>query len=317
MNSKWVDFRAVKETVSLEAVLRWYPVKGLRRSGRSDHLRGRCPLHGQGGEDAFHADLQKNAFRCFYCEAQGNILDFVARMERCSVREAALKLQQRFQVEPEPPGLHKPKTKLVPKKEGVNPPLAFRLRGVEAAHPYLSQRGIERGTAIWFGVGFYTGPGLMEGRIVIPIHDASGCLVAYSGRSLDGASPRYKLPSGFQKSLVLFNLHRAAACGQTTVVIVEGFFDCMKVHQAGWRNVVALMGASMSAEQEHLLLQRFTRMVLLLDGDAAGRAGSAAIAARLAGKCNIQDRRLSNAQQPDQLDTGEIQKLLDPLGSTW
>ena len=44
MNSKWVDFRAVKQTVSLEAVLRWYQVKGLRRSGRSDHLRGGCPL---------------------------------------------------------------------------------------------------------------------------------------------------------------------------------------------------------------------------------------------------------------------------------
>ncbi len=108
MNSKWVDFRAVKQTVSLEAVLRWYQVKGLRRSGRSDHLRGGCPLHDQGGEDAFHADLQKNAFRCFYCEAQGNVLDFVARMERCSVRDAALQLKERFAVEPES-GLLQPK----------------------------------------------------------------------------------------------------------------------------------------------------------------------------------------------------------------
>jgi DNA primase len=232
------------------------------------------------------------------------------------VRDAALQLQQRFAVEPER-GLHQPKTKLVPKKERVNPPLAFCLRGVDATHPYLSQRGIERETANWFGVGFYSGPGLMEGRMVIPIHDDSGHLVAYCGRSLNGASPRYKLPSGFKKSLVLFNLHRAAARGQTTVVVVEGFFDCMKVHQAGWRNVVALMGASMSAEQERLLMERFTRIVLLLDGDAAGRSGSTAIAARLAGKCSVQDMQLSSARQPDQLDAEEIQKLLEFPGSKW
>ena len=198
----------------------------------------------------------------------------------------------------------------------MNPPLKFHLRGVDTTHPYLSQRGIEDETANWFGVGFYNGPGLMEGRLVIPIHDASGRLVAYCGRSLDGASPRYKLPSGFQKSLVLFNLHRAASCGQTAVVIVEGFFDCMKVHQAGWRNVVALMGASMSIEQERLLTERFTRTALLLDGDSAGRTGSAAIAGRLAGKCSIQDIQLSNARQPDQLEAGEIQQLLSSSGAS-
>ena len=114
-----------------------------------------------------------------------------------------------------------------------------------------------------------------------------------------------------------FNLHRAAACGQTTVVILEGFFDCMKVHQAGWRNVVALMGASMSTQQERLLMERFTRIVLVLDGDATGRVGSAAIAARLAVKCSIQNIQLSNAGQPDQLDAEEIQKLLESCESQW
>jgi DNA primase len=98
---------------------------------------------------------------------------------------------------------------------------------------------------------------------------------------------------------------------------VEGFFDCMKVHQAGWRNVVALMGVSMSVEQERLLMERFTRIVLLLDGDAAGRAGSAAIASRLAGKCSIQDTQLSNPRQPDQLEPGEIQELLESIASPW
>ena len=145
----------------------------------------------------------------------------------------------------------------------------------------------------------------------------SGPPTGASEAELAALIKKIKLPSGFKKSLVLFNLHRAAARGQTTVVVVEGFFDCMKVHQAGWRNVVALMGASMSAEQERLLMERFTRIVLLLDGDAAGRSGSTAIAARLAGKCSVQDMQLSSARQPDQLDAEEIQKLLEFPGSKW
>jgi DNA primase len=316
MGSKWVDLRAVKQAVSLEAVLRRYQVQGIKPSGPQGHLRGRCPLHGDGGEDAFHVSLGKNAFRCFYCEAQGNVLDFVAGMERCSVREAALRLQEWFEIGHPPTATQAPEIKLVPKKERWNPPLTFRLRGVDAMHPYVTQRGIDRATANWFGVGFFPGHGLMARRIVIPIHDADGQLVAYCGRSLDGTAPRYKMPPGFRKSLVLFNLHRAAACGQTTVVIVEGFFDCMKVHQAGWRNVVALMGASLSSEQEELLLERFTRIVLILDGDTVGRAASAAIAARLAGKCSVRQIRLSDGLQPDELNAKEAQKLLEGIEKT-
>jgi len=68
----------------------------------------------------------------------------------------------------------------------------------------------------------------MRGRLVIPIADELGQTVAYAGRSLDGQDPRYKLPVGFRKSWVLFNLHRATACRRDEVVVVEGFFDCMK-----------------------------------------------------------------------------------------
>ena len=72
----------------------------------------------------------------------------------------------------------------------------------------------------------------MHDRIVIPIHNPEGELVAYAGRSIDGSEPRYKFPAGFHKSLELFNLHRVR--GEVSVVLVEGFFDCMKVTQAGF-----------------------------------------------------------------------------------
>jgi len=80
-------------------------------------------------------------------------------------------------------------------------------------------------------LGLYTGKGLLRGRIVIPIHNASGELIAYAGPAIDGQEPKYRFPAGFRKSLVLFNLHRAIATNGKTMIAVEGFFDTIAVHQ--------------------------------------------------------------------------------------
>ena len=93
---EWVDFRAVKEAVSLEAVLHHYQVAGLRRRG--SQLEGGCPIHRGKRDDSFRASLSKNVFHCFACQASGNVLDFVAALEKCSIRQAALRLQQWFGV---------------------------------------------------------------------------------------------------------------------------------------------------------------------------------------------------------------------------
>jgi hypothetical protein len=72
---------------------------------------------------------------------------------------------------------------------------------------------------------------------------------------MDSREPRYLFPPGFRKSQVVFNLHRAvksAARQGGVAIVVEGFFDCLKVHQAGYGNVVALMGASGSDRQAEL-----------------------------------------------------------------
>jgi DNA primase len=306
--SGWVDFAAVKRAVSLETVLRHYQVPGLRR--RRNRLQGRCPIHRGEREDSFRVDLDKNVFHCFGCQASGNVLAFVAAMERCSIRGAALRLQYWFSIGVPDLSWAPPSGQLVRKKEGFNPPLRFALTNVDHAHGYLAGRGIDRATASEFGVGFYARPGLMSGRIVIPIHNGRGEIVAYSGRAPDGRVPKYKLPTGFHKSLELFNLHRVLAAGNKTVIVVEGYFDCMRVRQAGFPGVVALMGASLSARQESTLLERFDRVIVLLDGDAAGRAGSRSIAARLSGRCSLVTVELPDGTQPDQLSTTAIQELL-------
>jgi len=316
-SGSWVDFAAVKRAVSLEAVLRHYQVSGLRR--RRDQLQGRCTIHAAQRDDSFRAHLAKNMFQCFACQARGNVLDFVAAMEKCSIREAALRLQHWFGVTPPsdasgvrlcPVAVDRQNRELVRKEEGSNVPLRFTLTGVQGDHPYLAQRGIDAATANDFGVGLYSGPGLMSGRIVIPIRNARGQLVAYAGRALDGRPPKYKLPAGFHKALELFNLQHAIVTGSKTVILVEGYFDCMRVHQARFPWVVASMGSSLSAAQQSALLRHFNRIVLMLDGDGAGRAASQAIAVRLSGRCSVELVRVPEDSQPDQLPCSAIRQLL-------
>ena len=317
MGAGWVSFAAVKAAVGLQAVLESCGVMaGLRRSGPQQY-RGRCPIHGGGGREAFRAHLGKNAFHCFACGAGGNVLDFVAAMEECSVREAARRLQGRFPVGgsaerrwPRPLPEFDAR-KLVTKKTAGNAPLPFRLSAVDAAHPYITERGLRRATAAWFGIGYYAGRGILRGRVVIPIHDEHGQLVAYCGRSVNGAERRYQFPAGFRKSGVLFNYHRAVASAQQSVVAVEGFFDCMRVHQAGFPSVVALMGAALSPRQEKLLVEDFRQVVLMLDGDATGRRASCRVAEQLRSQCSVQQLALAPGTQPDQMSEREICHVLD------
>jgi DNA primase len=303
--SNKVDFAAIKRSVRLAPVLERYHVQ-LRRSGR-DQYRGRCPIHQGEGPEAFHANLSRNIFHCFSCGAGGSVLDFVAALEGCSLPEAAVRLQQETFGRAETGGAGE---QLVTKRTGRLAPLRFTLRGVDSTHAYLAVRGIQRRTAEEFGIGFYAGPGIFGGRLVIPIHNQRGELVAYGSRAVDGSEPRYRFPPGFAKSEILFNFHRAVAAERPTVVVVEGFFDCFQLHQAGVRSVVALMGSALYEPQQRLLLERFQRVILLLDGDAAGRRATAEIDTRLRPHCCLQAITLPADMQPDQMSRDQIWDIL-------
>ena len=146
---------------------------------------------------------------------------------------------------------------------------------------------------------------------MIPIHDEHGFLVAYAGRSIDGTEPEYRFPARFRKSIVLFNLHRAVGSGDS-VIVVEGFFDAVNVHQAGLPCVVALMGCSLSCRQEELLQQHFREVVLLLDGDNAGRRAGEGIAQRLVSKVSTRLVELPSGIQPDMLSADQIRCFCIP-----
>jgi DNA primase len=158
----------------------------------------------------------------------------------------------------------------------------------------------------------------MVGRIALPIHNGAGQLVAYAGRwpgEPPDDTPKYKLPTGFKKRLELYNLHRAIAAKETQPwLLVEGFFDCLHLWQHGARRVVALMGSSLSPEQQALLLEHTkpdTHLVVLLDEDEAGREARGDIAARLSFHRYVRIHRLGDeGRQPEHLTPAEIADLI-------
>ena len=92
--------------------------------------------------------------------------------------------------------------------------------------------------------------------------------------------------------------------------MVEGFFDCLKVYQAGYRNVVALLGASASERQCELLDTYFRELVVMLDGDEPGRRASQKLAARRWKNVMLSLGEVLRDQQPDPLSSEEIDQIL-------
>jgi DNA primase len=337
--SSFVDFKAVKAAITMEQVLEHYGILDKFKRG-SDSLSGPCPIHKGSNPTQFRVSISKNIWNCFSeCKHGGNVLDFIARMDDVSIHAAALKAIEWFKLDPEAmsanggeenpgeaqksdttptPAPKKPAT--VVEKGAPNAPLKFRLDKLERSHPYLAERGLTLETIIDFGVG-YCAKGMMAERIAIPIQNPEGKVVAYAGRfpgEPDEATPKYKLPQGFRKSLELYNIDRAIKePADKPLVIVEGFFDCMKLHQSGYRKVVALMGSTMSAGQEELVRRHTnagSHVIVMLDEDEAGKAGREDIAVRLAKFCFVKTHVFDQpGAQPDQLSAEGVVEILGGL----
>ena len=320
------DFRSIKQRIPIDHVLARYGVK-LRSVGPHT-LCGPCPLPthtSRQSHESFAVNLSRQVWSCHSssCIAArggrlgGHVIDLVAIVEHCSLRQAGILLQDWFggSVPPSHPAPLRP-VAVEASAPQPNRPLGFALQGIDTRHPYLTQRGISPTTARCFGVGMYQGAGFLAGRCVIPIRDEQGRLVAYAGRAVDGQEPKYRFPAGFRKSQVLFNLDRAIQTDGHNVIVVEGFFDALKVHQAGHPAVLALMGSSFSQRQSELLLSRFASVTLMLDGDQPGRHAAEVMAKLLTPKVRVHQVELPTRVQPDQLSSAEINVLVGPPNRT-
>lgn len=293
-NMPWVDYRHIKATVTMSQLLAHYGIQ--LRPTAEHHLAGTCPLPGHAGDrsnkNAFHVDTEKNAFNCFTHCGGGNVLDFVAKMESCSIRDAAAKITVEFLMaagaEPEAIEQNNRVGESGPAAE-QNKSLSFELKGLKGEHVFLrKEKGLTSQTVKTFGAGFCT-KGLLAGWIAIPVHNKDGQIVAYVGRAANSTQAeidgKYKFPPKFRKSLEVYNLHRALQQPEVVekygLIIVEGFFGVMRLYQHGFPNVVALMGKELSEQQAELLLAASNRFTVFLDGDEPGRAAAQKVSARL------------------------------------
>lgn len=329
----FVNFAIVKERIGIVQVLDHYGITWLKSKG--DELQGKCPLHEGEGDRTFHINIFKNNFQCFSCKAKGNVLDFVALKENCSVKQAAYLLATTFRLaealqteqsgelatvaKTEKSSQTKAKSqKIITPPSIINPSLSFQLR-IDPKHKYGFDRGLTGETVNHFGCGLCLSKGMFGGRYVFPLHDGGGQLVGYAGRSLrDDVDPKYLFPSSekhFYKSHLLFGLHQLITAGinpDQPVVIVEGFFGAAKVLQADF-SCVALFGSSLSEQQQHLIVQHFNRVILLFDGDAAGRQCTEDALRRLSRQVFVHAVDLSDGEQPDNLEIDEIKMRLFAL----
>jgi DNA primase len=340
----FVDFKAVKAAITMEQVLQHYGLLEKFKRG-TDSLNGPCPIHKGSNPTQFRVSISKNIWNCFSeCKHGGNVLDFIAEMEKCSIHAAALKAIEWFNLDPEamvansdkgesgdakspapapkavakPASPPKPAPAPAPESSAPNTPLKFRLDKLERNHPYLlEQRGLTPETIADFGIGFCS-KGMMADRIAIPIHNVKGEVVAYAGRFIGAppeGAPKYKLPPGFRKSQELFNIDGAVKePDEMPLVIVEGFFDAMKLHQHGCRKVVALMGSTLSAAQEELIRQHTSsqsHVIVMLDENEAGQAGREDIACRLSKFCFVRVHQFDQPDmEPEHLTLGEVQQII-------
>ncbi|HEY7118890.1 MAG TPA: CHC2 zinc finger domain-containing protein, partial [Tepidisphaeraceae bacterium] len=302
MSATWVDFRELRERLDFLAVLKHYGVELKLRNGNRSQHQGFCPLpthQGKQRSPSFSANLIRKCFQCFGCQASGNVLDFAVRMEghdpgdREAVRRVALALQERFlgTSSERPPRNADSKPKAEPEastrtqdsgegraqkkpSEGsarpviVNAPLDFQLRGLDPNHPYLKGRGFTKETIGYYGLG-YCARGLMQSRIVIPLHDPLGRLIGYAGRVVDDQAitddnPRYRFPSAREREGKTYEFHKSEFLYRgfevkspvSQLVIVEGFASVWWFRECGLDiEVVALMGASCSETQSKLIVE--------------------------------------------------------------
>jgi DNA primase len=147
----------------------------------------------------------------------------------------------------------------------------------QSAKDYLKSRSINEDSMNHFGLGYSTSMNM----VITPVHSPDGTPIGLVGRSIEGKS--FKNSTNLPKSKTLFNVHRAKKIGEN-VIVVESNFDAIRIHQAGFPNVVAVLGGILSTEQQNLLNRYFNKITVMTDADLAGRELGLSIANRLKNK---------------------------------
>ncbi len=286
----------------------------LKRRGRN--LVGLCPFHGE-KTPSFNLYPETSSFYCFGCGAGGDVITFIRRIENLSYIDAVKFLADRAGMPiPEQDrndvGAKQRVRILEANREAARlfHKCLYSEMGRSALEYYYS-RGYTDATIRHFGLGYApqsfdfvrdnlrkkgfhdeelvlawlcarnrSGNGIHDifrNRVMIPIIDVRGNVIAFGGRVLDDSKPKY-LNSGetqvFKKTNNLFALNFAKQDKHERLILCEGYMDVIALHQAGFTNAVAALGTSFTADHARLLARYTEEVVLIFDADAAGKKGA-------------------------------------------
>lgn len=287
----------------------------LKRHGRN--MVGLCPFHGE-KTPSFNIYTESGSFYCFGCGAGGDVITFIMKIENLDYVEAVKFLAQRAGMEMPENTYDDSLSKLRMRIYEANREAArffhatlLSQRGQSGLN-YLRGRALSDRTIRHFGLGFAdddwnslcnhlknkgfseyeiysanlafkrkNGNGIYDrfvNRVMFPIIDLRGNVIAFGGRIMTDEKPKYLNTSDtpvFKKSENLFSLNNAKSSGTRTLILCEGYMDVIALNQAGFTNAVATLGTALTNEQAVLMKRYADEVIICYDADGPGQKATA------------------------------------------
>ena len=287
----------------------------LKRRGRN--LVGLCPFHGE-KTPSFNIYTENGSFYCFGCGTGGDIITFVMKIENLDYMEAVKFLAERAGMTmPEDDyddSMGKLRTRIYEANREAARFFYSKLMSKEGAEGlrYLRSRGLADSTIRHFGLGFApderfslgnhlrsrgfseaemiaanlvfksrSGNSVLDrfyNRVMFPIIDVRGNVIAFGGRIMSDQKPKYLNTSDtpvFNKSANLFSLNNAKNSKSDSLILCEGYMDVISLNQAGFTNAVATLGTALTSDQASLMKRYCKEVILCYDADEAGQKATA------------------------------------------
>ncbi len=313
----------------------------LKRSGRN--FFGLCPFHNE-KSPSFSVSPDKQIFHCFGCGVGGNVFTFLTKIEGINFIEAVQTLAERSNIQlpvlddKRDSAKELLKSKVYKVNEFTANYYHQNLYKPESkiAQDYIKQRKLTNETLKSFQIGFsgkfdelyqelkkqgFEDQEILESglvnrndkgqyidryrnRLMFPICDTRGRVIAFGGRVLDDSKPKYiNSPENvvYSKGRNLFGLNVAKKGNTKEILIVEGYMDVISLHQRGITNVVAPLGTALTQQQGWLLRKNSEKIILSFDSDEAGLNAKMRALDILQGMgCDIRILQMEGAKDPDE-----------------
>lgn len=287
----------------------------LKRRGRN--MVGLCPFHGE-KTPSFNVYTENGSFYCFGCGVGGDVISFEMKIENLDYVDAVKALAQRAGMEMPENSYDDSFSKLRSRVFEANREAArfyfstLYSKSGAGGLEYFYSRGLSDRTIRHFGLGFAddnwtslcshlrskgfkdnelvaanlavqrrNGNGIYDrftNRVMFPIIDLRGNVIAFGGRIMTDEKPKYLNTSDtpvFKKSANLFSLNNAKNSGSHTLILCEGYMDVIAVNQAGFTNAVATLGTALTSEQAVLMKRYADEVIICYDADEAGQKATA------------------------------------------